>query len=146
MNTLTYSIEIQADPAHVWNTMLKPGSYEQWAKTFSEGSTFEGTWAEGETVRFIDPELGGSQAVLDVFRPHTSIVARHVALVGQDGELDADSEPAKQWVGSTESYTLSENGDGTTLEIQMNTSPLFVEMFDACWPKALENLKILAES
>ncbi len=58
MVKLEYSIKINVNKAHVWKTMLEPGSYEQWAKAFSEGSRFEGIWEQGATVRFVDPAMG----------------------------------------------------------------------------------------
>jgi hypothetical protein len=61
---LEYSITIDARKIHVWETMFRAGKYEQWVKAFSENSRFEGRWEQGATVRFIDPNMGGSKAIL----------------------------------------------------------------------------------
>jgi hypothetical protein len=40
---------------------------------------------------------------------------------------------------------MTESESKTILMIEMNAHPSFVEMFDACWPTALENVILLAE-
>lgn len=146
MKQLQYSIEIDADKSHVWRTMLEPGLYEQWVKAFSEASRFEGKWAQGETVRFVDQNMGGTQAILEIFKPYDCILAKHIAMISQDGKEDTESDGAKQWIGTTEKYLFSESAGTTTLTVEMATHPSFAEMFDTCWPKALENIKALAEN
>ena len=145
MTNLEYSIVIKANKAHVWRTMLEPGKYEYWVKAFSEGSRFEGKWEQGATVRFVDPNMGGTKAILEIFDPHNCILAKHISIITDDGRVDTDSEVAKQWIGTTEKYEFLEHEGKTTLKIEMKTHPAFVEMFDSCWPKALENIKSLCE-
>ena len=145
MKKLSYTIKIDADRSHVWNTMLEPGKYEQWVKAFSENSRFEGQWEVGAIVKFVDPNMGGTKAILEIFDPHKCILAKHVAMITEEGNEETDSEVAMQWIGTTEKYILSESGGKTILTIEMNTHPSFVEMFDSCWPKALENIKLLSE-
>jgi hypothetical protein len=144
MKKLEYLIEINADKIHVWKTMLEPGKYEQWVKAFSEGSRFEGRWEQAATVRFVDPNIGGTRAILEIFDPHDCILAKHIAMITADGREETDSEAAKQWIGTSEKYVFIEHEGKTTLTIEMNTHPSFVEMFDACWPEALENIKLLS--
>ena len=146
MQELTYAITINADKVHVWNTMLESGKYEQWVKAFSENSQFEGKWEQGATVRFIDPSMGGSKAILEIFEPNECILASHVAMITAEGSEDTTSEAATQWIGTTEKYIFSESDGETTLTIKMNTHPAFVDMFDACWPVALDYIKTLSES
>ena len=145
MEDRTYTIEINADRAHVWQIMLEPGKYERWASAFSENSTFEGQWEKGATVRFVDPNLGGTKAVLEVFDPYNCIVAKHVSIITEAGIEETESESAKQWIGTIEKYVLSEKNGKTTLMIEMRTHKSFVEMFDSCWPKALQIIKLLSE-
>ena len=145
MPLLEYSIKIHGKKDHVWETMLKPGKYEQWAKAFSENSQVKGKWEQGETVTFFDPSCGGTRAVLEIFDPHTCILAKHIAVVDEKGNEETDSEGAKKWIGTIEKYVLSESDNVTTLRIEMNTHESFVEMFDASLPKALENIKRLSE-
>ena len=146
MKQLDYSIRIEASNSHVWETMLEREKYEQWVKAFSENSTFEGTWEQGGTIHFVDPNLGGTKAILEIFEPPNCILAKHVALIGKDGIVDTTSEAAKQWIGSTEKYIFLEHEGHTDLKIEMNTDEAFEEMFNTCWPEALENLKALSEA
>ncbi len=146
MVQLKYSIMINANKTHVWTTMLAPGKYEQWTKAFSDDSRFEGRWEQGATVRFVDPRMGGSKAVLDIFQPHECILARHIAMITAAGHEETDSEAAHQWIGTQEKYVFAEDGGKTILTIEMRTHPSFVEMFDACWPQALDAIRALAEA
>lgn len=100
MKKLSYSID--ADRSHVWNTMLEPGKYEKWVKAFSENSRFEGQWEVGATVKFVDPNMGGTKAILEIFDPHKCILAKHVAMITEEGHEETDSEAAMQWIGTTE--------------------------------------------
>ena len=114
MKKLEYSIEIRANKAHVWKTMLEPEKYEQWVKAFSEGSRFEGRWEQGATVRFVDPNMGGTKAILEIFDPHNCILAKHIAIITDDGREETDGEVAKQWIGTTEKYEFLEHEGKTT--------------------------------
>ena len=145
MEKRTYSIDIKAVKSHVWNTMLEPGKYEAWVKAFSANSQFIGEWKQGATVRFVDPALGGTKAVLEIFEPYETIVAKHHALITKEGEEDGESEEAQQWIGTLEKYFFSESEGWTTVTVEMVTHQAFVEMFDACWPEALEHIKALSE-
>jgi hypothetical protein len=61
--------------------LLAPGKYEQWVKAFSEHSQFEGRWEAGATVKFVDPNMGGSKAILEIFEPPHCILAKHIAMI-----------------------------------------------------------------
>lgn len=145
MEILKYSIKINARKHHVWKTMLEPGKYEQWVKAFSDNSGFEGKWEQGETVRFVDPGLGGTKAILEIFDPHDCILVKHIAMITREGNEDTESEVAQQWIGTIEKYLFTESGGKTSLAVEMTTHQSFVEMFDSCWPEALENIKKLSE-
>ena len=65
MKTLNYSIRISAPKERVWNDMLDPERYRRWAKAFSQNSQFDGEWREGAYIKFIDPDMGGTKAILE---------------------------------------------------------------------------------
>jgi hypothetical protein len=144
MIKLEYSIKINANKAHVWKTMLEPGKNEQWVKAFSEGSRFEGKWEQGATVRFVDPAMGGTKAILEIVDPYDGIRAKHIAMITDDGKEETDNDTARRWIGTTEKYEFFEHQGQTTITIEMNTHSSFVDMFDACWPKARDNMKRLS--
>lgn len=145
MIKLNYSIEINAKKEHVWKTMLDKENYKKWARVFSEGSTFRGKWEQGETLLFIDPDLGGTKAVLEVCKPYDEIFAKHISMVDKDMNENNEDEMSKKWIGSTEKYTFTDSGDSTKLEIEMTVEDTFTEMFETSWPKALEIIKSLSE-
>jgi len=145
MIKLNYSIEINAKKEHVWKTMIAPETCPKWAKAFSEGSTFLGDWKQGETLIFFDPALGGTKAVLEVFKPYDEILAKHISMVDKDQKENNEDEMAKKWIGTTERYSFIATGDNTKLAIEMTVDETFTEMFNTSWPKALDIIKSLCE-
>jgi hypothetical protein len=145
MIKLNYSIEINAKKEHIWKTMLDKETYQKWAKAFSAGSIFIGEWKQGETLLFFDPDLGGTKAVLEVFKPYDEIFAKHVSMVDKDRNENNEDEMAKKWIGSTERYKFIGAGNNTKLEIEINTDEVFSEMFNKSWPNALDIIKSLCE-
>jgi uncharacterized protein YndB with AHSA1/START domain len=146
MKTLEYKIDINADKQKVWNTMLQRETYKQWVEVSWPGSDYEGEWKQGEAMRFGSPGQGGTYAEIREVRPYEYIHAEHTAVINPDDSLDRDSEMAKGWVGSTESYTFTEKDGKTALTVHIKTNPDWVQMFDEGWPAALKKLKELCES
>lgn len=142
---LHYEILINAPKQRVWETMIDSATYNDWAKAFSDGSSFEGEWGEGNTMLFFDAKQGGTKAVLKTFKPYDHMLAEHVAMVDPN-KAPLDNEAVQNWLGTTEEYVFeeTENG-GTKLMINMKTHEQFKEMFDGTWPKALELLKEICE-
>lgn len=66
-------------------------------------------------------------------------------MILKDGSKDTESDMARQWIGTTEEYRLDEKNGVTTLSVEMKTYLPCVDMLNACWPEALENLKRLCE-
>ena len=145
MEELHYQIRINATKETVWNTMLDAANYKEWAKAFSSDSQFKGEWKQGRYIQFIDPNMGGTKAILEILTPYRRIHAKHVAIINKDGIEDTDSEVAKKWQGITETYDLNELDDHTELSITIHTHPDFAAMFNSCWPNALALLKDICE-
>ena len=145
MKELNYKISINASKEDVWNTIVGPETYDQWVKAFSPNSTYKGEWKEGAEMLFWDPDMGGTTALLQVVKPYDLIVANHINTVTKEGVAETTGEMTEKWIGTTETYRLSEEDGFTTLSIEMKTDAAFEEMFDRCWPLALENIKKLSE-
>lgn len=145
MESLKYKICIHAPKAAVWNTLTDAEMYQKWVKAFSPNSYFEGEWKQGTYIKFLDPEMGGTKAFLETLEPSAHIFARHVSMIGKDGEETTEGEMSSKWIGTTEAYTLSEEGSGTSLQIDIRTHSDSVPMFESAWPKALESIKELSE-
>ena len=145
MKSLTYTMSIGCPPQRVWDAMVDPGRYREWAKAFSPNSQFEGDWTEGSFVTFFDPDIGGTKAVVEEVVAPSRLHAKHIAIVNKDGTEDTESDDARKWIGVTETYTLVDSGDSTDLLVEINTHEDYVEMFEKCWPEALRLLKQACE-
>jgi uncharacterized protein YndB with AHSA1/START domain len=145
MEILNYEIEISAPVSSVWRTLTERESYHVWAKAFSPNSTFEGKWVQGGEMTFIDPDMGGTKAVLEIVDPGKRIRAKHIALVSKEGGVSASGEMADKWLGTTEDYVFVEAGNASVLKIEIKTHADFGPMFQHAWPGAMANIKALSE-
>ena len=145
MEKLESKIDIAATPQKVWDRMIQPDTYKVWVNAAWPGSYYEGKWQKGENVRFISPGQGGTLATIVEYRPYEYILAKHVAVLNPDGTEDRQSETARGWIGTTESYTFTERNGKTELKTEMNTNPEWGKMFTDSMPKALAKLKEICE-
>ena len=145
MKTLKYEIIIDAPSTIVWDTLIAAEKYRQWVKAFSPNSYFDGEWSQGTYIKIIDPDMGGTRAFIDILEPGSHILVHHVSLISKEGEESTKGEMADKWIGTTEDYLLTEEGNTTLLQITINTHDDFVQMFDSCWPEALDSIKSLSE-
>jgi hypothetical protein len=99
-----FSTEIAAPPARVVEVMTDPDTYRQWTAPFAEGSHFEGSWAQGERIRFLAPSGDGMVAEIAEHRPNEFISIRHLGMIS-DGVEDTESEEVRAWAPAYENYT-----------------------------------------
>ena len=145
MKRLSYSVEIHASQERVWDNLLDPDHYREWAGAFSPNSSYQGQWKQGDHITFTDPDLGGTKAYIEKLARPSIIRLRHVGVISRDGVEDTESESARKWIGCTETYNLRELGDRTELRVTMNVHEQFEPMFNDCWPKALGILMEICE-
>lgn len=151
MSGLRYSVDISAPKEIVWDVMLADITYRDWTSAFHEGSSYEGSWEKGSSIRFVAPDdgkVGGmfSRVVENI--PYVYVELEHLGEI-RDGVEDTSSESARQWAGARESYRLGEDDGTTTLVVELQgaeISPEFRDMFEQMWPQALQRLKEIAES
>jgi len=146
MKKLEFKIDIAASPEKVWKTMLELETYKQWVGVSWPGSNYNGNWKQGETIKFTGTEGGGTQAILKEVRPFEFVDAEHIAVINNDGSLDKESDMAKGWIGTKESYTFKPIKSGTELIVEMSVPEGWEKMFNDGWPAALKKLKELSES
>jgi hypothetical protein len=145
MEKLEYRITIDAPKEKVWKTLWEKESYRAWTSAFAEGSTVEtDNWKKGSKVLFLDGNGSGMVSRVDENIPNRYMSFKHLGEV-RDGVEDTTSEKVQEWAGAIESYTLNENDGKTELVVNMDINEEFMEMFKNIWPKALNNLKELAE-
>jgi uncharacterized protein YndB with AHSA1/START domain len=146
VKTLHYETVIDASPQKVWETMLDKETYVQWVDVSWPGSSYDGEWNQGSTIRFTGGDGGGGTlAEITELEPYSKVVAEHVAVLLEDGSEDRESQMAKGWIGTTEAYAFTSENGSTRLDVELTTAPEWASMFEDGWPKALEALKQLAE-
>lgn len=145
MKSLHFATLIQAKRDHVWNVMLAPHTYKLWTAEFAEGSSFEGSWAAGERIRFLAPGGEGLTSVIAENRPHEFLSIKHLGSI-KDGVEDTESESVRRWAPSFENYSFSDVGSGTELRVDMEVTPEFEQYMAKTWPKALAKLKAICET
>lgn len=146
MEKLNFSISINAPKGKVWQVLWNKDSYRKWTKAFSESSDVQtDEWKEGSKVLFVDSSVSGMVSMVVSNKPNEYMSFKHLGEV-HNGVEDTTSDKIKKWAGSTENYTLKELNGGTELQIDMDITAEFRDMFEQMWPKALQNIKDLAEA
>jgi uncharacterized protein YndB with AHSA1/START domain len=149
MNTLNFSILINAPKEKVWNTMLEDATYRQWTKPFNETSYYKGDWSEGSKILFLGTDKeggveGGMSSVIAKNIPFKYVSIRHIGMIENGVEKPWGGEG-----GSFENYTFTEKDAGTQVDIELTNIPdspkEMADMMNVMWPKALAALKTLAE-
>jgi len=103
--TLHFSIIILAPVAQVWALMLDREGYEHWTAAFCEGSTFVGTWDEGQAMRFLAPNGDGMVAEIAQNRRHEFISIRHLGEIVA-GVEDTRSDKVRAWAPAYENFAF----------------------------------------
>jgi uncharacterized protein YndB with AHSA1/START domain len=145
MKKIEFKTTIAATKKKVWETMLHPITYKEWVNAAWPGSFFKGEWKEGENLRFISEDGSGTLVTLIEHKPYDYSFAKHIAVLNPGGIEDRDSNVAKGWIGTTESYSFTEQNGVTTLKVELTINPEWEKMFSDGWPKALAKLKEICE-
>jgi hypothetical protein len=139
MTTLHFSAQINATRETVWNTLLGLETYKVWTAPFCEGSYYEGSWDQGERIRFLAPNGDGVSSVIAENRLYEFVSIKHL------GVIKGGVEKPAQWAPSFENYTLRPAEGETELAIAIEVGPEFEQYTRETWPKALAKIKFLAE-
>jgi len=150
MERLEFSIVIGAPKEMVWHTMLDDQTYREWTKAFMPGSYFKGEWKEGAKMLFLGPnpetgEEGGMVSRVKAVRPYECVSVEHLGIVA-NGEEDTTSDEARKWTPALERYSLRETPEGTEVLVESDSAEEYKAMFEEMWPRALADLKLLAEA
>ena len=144
MTDLEFSIDVGAPVVRVWDCMFDPLAYRDWTSAFAEGSYFEGSWATGRRLRFLDPRGFGMEAIVDENRLHEVVALRLVGEI-KDGRPLPDSRLHKEPAHERYVFSPTPTG-GTRLVVHLQGWDGFLDFLKATWPQALQRLKALAES
>lgn len=141
---LHFTLTIAAPISRVWDRMLAPESYKDWTSAFAEGSYYEGSWEQGERIRFLAPSGDGMVAEIAERREHAFLSIRHLGHI-VNGVEDYDSPAVRAWAPAYENYSFQAVPGGTELRIDQDISEEYEQYIREAWPRALERLKALCE-
>ncbi len=134
MQKLNFSANINASKEKVWETLWEDGSYRKWTSAFSEGSYAQtDNWKEGTEVKFLDPSGCGMISRVAANRQNEFMSFEHLGEI-KDGVEDRDSAKMAKWAGAKEAYTLKETDGVTKLDIEMDITDEYKDMFMKMWP------------
>ena len=145
MKKLEYTIDIQSSQKEIWEKMLNKDTYVEWTNVSWPGSFYKGKWEKGEKLRFISEDGSGTLAQITELEPYRKIHADHIAILEKGGIEDRESDVAKGWIGTQETYIFTPKGNGTHLKVEMLINPDWEKMFNDGWPNALAKLKEICE-
>lgn len=145
MKKLEFTVNINAPKEKVWETLWKDVNYQKWTSVFSPGSKAVTDWKEGSKVLFLSEKGDGMYSKIEKSIPNKLMSFKHLGEV-KDGQEVPLNEETKKWTGAMENYLLEENEGTTSLKVQMDAAEEYNDYFKEKFPKALENVKQLAES
>lgn len=142
---LRFTISISAPTSTVFKLMIDPQSYKKWTSAFTEGSYFEGSWEQGQKIRFLSPSGDGMVAEIAEFQANHFISIRHLGYV-VGGVDDTESDAIRSWTPAYENYTFQETSAGTMLIVEQDVTDEYEACMAEAWPKALDALKAICEA
>ena len=145
METLQFTIEIDAPASKVWNVLWEDATYRKWTTAFCEGSYAVSNWNEGDTVHFLAPNGEGMYSKIHEKIENKLMSFNHIGNIKNYKEMPIDDE-TKSWCNSFEKYELTENNNNTTLTVSIDALEEYVNFFNESMPKAIELIKNLSEN
>ncbi|HEA30992.1 MAG TPA: SRPBCC domain-containing protein [Leeuwenhoekiella sp.] len=140
MKRKTFNLEINASRERVWDVLWNDKTYGQWTAPFCEGTYAESDWNEGSEILFMAPNNNGMYGIIDKKKEPELMAFKHL------GEIQKGEKVKKDWDSVMEIYELEDEGETTNLKVSMDMEAEYEDFFDKTFPKALENVKKLAEN
>jgi hypothetical protein len=145
METLQFTIEINAPTSKVWRVLWDDATYRKWTTAFCEGSYAESNWNEGDTVHFLALNGDGIYSIIEKKIDNKLMSFRHIGNIKEYKEMPLDEE-TKLWCNSKETYELSGENNQTKLTVSIDALETYVGFFNESMPKAIELIKNLSEN
>ncbi|MBV4356273.1 SRPBCC family protein [Pinibacter aurantiacus] len=142
--TIKKSIDVKAPASKVWNVLTQDKFNRIWYAAFMEGSYAVTDWQQGSKVTFLDGDKNGVFGKIVELKPNEKISMRYEGVV-ENGQETTTSDDAKQWIGATEIYSLSNTNGNTSILVELEGPVKFMEMCTPLWDKALQKIKGLSE-
>ena len=144
LKRVNFSISINAPKDKVWNALWDNENYKAWTSAFAEGSHAVTDWNEGSKVLFLDGKGSGMYSTIAKKTPNELMSFRHIGEV-KDGKEQPLDDKTKAWSGGLETYKLTESNGVTEVSVDLDVPEDFMEYFTTTFPKALQNVKDIAE-
>lgn len=142
---MLFRCQVAAPPRLVWERMLAADTYRVWTAPFMEGSYYEGSWDEGQRLRFLTPGAReGMVAEVVQNRAGEFVSLRHIGVV-KDGVEDFESADVRAWAPAFENYRFVEKDGGTEVQVEMDVLPAYEAFMREAWPRALAELRRVCE-
>jgi uncharacterized protein YndB with AHSA1/START domain len=141
MKELQFQVKINAPKEKVWATLWQDETFRKWAGIIDPGTHMVGELKEGNEIQYISGNGYGVTSLVEKLVTNEFLLVRHSADTQEDGKQERE----KQWTGGAESYSLTEKDGITTLTAVFDVPPELEEYFKVNYPKALEQVKELAE-
>ena len=141
MREMRFQIEIHTTREKVWNTLWQDETFRQWAGIIDPGTYMVGDFKEGSEVQYISGNGYGVTSLVEKLTANKFLLLRHQA----DTQDNGRHEREKEWTGGNESYLLTDKVGATTLIATFDVPPELEDYFKVNYPKALEQVKLLAE-
>lgn len=141
---LVFETDIKATKERVWQALWDKESYTQWTGIFTEGSYYEGELAQGSRVLLLSPGGEGMYSDVIYYKEQEQLIFSHIGYVKDKKEQPVDAE-TEIWTGSIENYKLTATADGTHLRLELDNQKEWHDHMNEKFPKALQELKRLAE-
>lgn len=149
METLSCSIEINSTVENVWKKMLEYDTYTIWTKPFHPYSNYEGSWEQGNEIKFVataeDGTSEGMYSIIKENKPFERISIEHKGII-KNGVVYTEGEDVEKWVPTYENYNFNHVNGVTTVDVEMQVPAECISDFLKTWEKALKELKTLCET
>lgn len=144
MKKLVYNIQINASPEKVWNALWDLENYKKWTHVFCPGTYYKtNILVKGSSVHFLNESGSGMYSEVDEMIPNQLMSFRHIGEIEDFKEKPIKDQP---WSNAIEKYELLSNTEGTLLRVSADTVEEYIDYMNTNFPKALEELKKIAES
>ncbi|MFC5381351.1 SRPBCC family protein [Aquipuribacter nitratireducens] len=143
--TIEQEIDVAATPEQAWDVLTGDLTYRKWTAEFAEGSYARTDWREGSTVRFLGPDGTGLVGRVVTSRRPELLDVEYTGVVG-GGVDDVESEQARLWAGTHETYRLTDVSGATHVAISAPMEDAYYDDMVQAWVRALATVKELAEA
>jgi NADH:ubiquinone oxidoreductase subunit C len=144
-NAVEKSVVLNATKEKVWDVLVQDKLNRQWYAVFCEGTHARTDWKEGSRVVFTDQTGDGMLGRIAVNKQKQELDIEYVGFI-TGGKEDLTGEEVKPWVGLHEIYKLSEEKNGTRLDIRTEVPEKHLNSFNEMWDKAVAKIKELSEN